>query len=177
MKKGIQLLIVFFILQTIVSCCKEVEFFNFSSFSIQESSLEIATNQLLELEIFPDDLEYTSYLKDFGISQSYALDCDDGWGGAKYEIIDIQVRSNSDFDSTHLKGEYLDDLFVYKVYGDNETVSFKSLTELTKYELYHIDLKLLNSPKMDSLHQFEIIITKENSETLISFSKDIKWVK
>ncbi len=83
MKVKISIIIVgIFLFQFISSCCRNVKYYDFTKMDVQLSSNIIKQDENLTIKLIAIDLEYLSLnLSDFGFASSFALSCDDGWGG------------------------------------------------------------------------------------------------
>ncbi|AHM62933.1 hypothetical protein D770_23440 [Flammeovirgaceae bacterium 311] len=178
MRKGIKILIIVFIVQTIASCCGHVKFYDYDSMIVSESDLVIEDGENLELRLDAQNIDFLSFrLSQLGHNQSFAYDCDKGWGGMKHRITDITIVSDSDFDYSHAVGISLDDLFMYSKFRGDGQYEWVELTDLNDYNSNSITLKLKTRPTNGLNHKFFITITKSNSELIKVESNTIEWVE
>ncbi len=127
------------------------------------------------MTLFADDMQYMSILRDFGFSKTLAFDCDKGWGGMKYNIVEVSITSSSDFDNTHLANEPLEDLFEYEVFMGDGQFEYRSLNDLNDYSSDHLTLKLVPRPTMELSHVFNVKVTKSNGEVMEVVTNEITW--
>lgn len=176
-RKASILLISFFIFQLIVSCCKDVEFIDFTEITFKSDQTLLIQGDTLSFEIWADDLKYLgATLNDFGFSKTMAFSCVEGLDGMKFPVQTVQITSNNDFDPTHLAGTSLNDLFFEKSY--NEVSSEQELLPLKAEGFMNqgiADLLLLSSPQLEQRHTFTLTFEKSNGEVVTGTTEEIKW--
>lgn len=175
MKKCIQILVLMFVAQTIASCCKNVEFYDYSTMYVTESSLLVGIDENFGMTLFADDVQYMSIFRDFGFKETVAFDCDKGWGGMKHHIVEVSITSASDFDSTHASNVPLTDLFEYEVFLGEGQIEYRNLNELNDYSSDNLTLRLVARPSLELTHVFKVNVTKSNGEILEVGTKEITW--
>ena len=102
-----------------------------------------------------------------------------GEQGLKYAITKIRITSNHDFDSTHLKGQLLNDLIHMDSFGTaipvSDSLLNSSILFYHPYSLTHFTLT--QSPTLDSIHTFQFEFTKSNGNSVSGLSEEIIWVQ
>lgn len=161
--------------QAIASCCKNVEFYDYSRMYVTESSLSVGIDEDFRMTLIADDIHYMSGLSGFGFNETLAFDCDKGWGGMKHNIVEVSITSSSNFDSTHFSNETLVDLFDYELFVGDGKSEFRSLSELNDYSSDHLTLRIAARPGMDLSHSFEVKVTKSNGEVIEVMTNEITW--
>jgi len=175
MKNRIRMLIALFIFQTLISCCKDVKFLDYSVISVLESTTFVDTESSLGLTIKAEDVEFVAALQSFGHHPAMAYNCDYGWGGMKYPIMRIDILSASDFDSLHPAGTSLSDLFEYEEFVGEDEFESSNLSEIDNYSAETINLTLSERPSIENSHAFTILLTKSNGDVLETTTSEIVW--
>ena len=173
--KVFQFLIAIFLFQFILSCCKEVKYFDFDKMTINLSTSQLAVKDTLIVQISPTSLRFmSSHLSDFGFNSVLAFDCDNGWCGMKFPFEKIEITSDKDFNNTHLSNTLLNDLFKMSLYkGQNKfDLSPIVLSEIKGGELM---LVLSERPTIEKKQSFKIKLTKSNKEEIVVETSEISW--
>jgi len=179
MKTKISIVIIgFFLIQFIASCCKSVKYYDFTEMTYELSNTIIKQDEDLSIELFATDVNYlSSNLNGFGFSNALAFDCDDGWGGMKYPFEKIEITSKTDFNNEFSANDDLSSLFLIgRFLGDGE-FEFKSIdeTELEDIQTINVEFLLSEKPTIDEEHSFTIRVTKSNGEKIVVEIEEITW--
>lgn len=179
MKVKISIIIVGILLfQFISSCCRSVKYYDFTKMDVQLSSNIIKQDENLTIKLIAIDLEYLSLnLSDFGFASSFALSCDDGWGGMKYPFEKIEITSSSDFNNESSANENLAPLFQIRKFLGNGEFEFVNISEIKLEEFRgdYIELMLSERPTNVLTHNFQLKLTKSNQEEIVLKTQDITW--
>ncbi len=176
LKIGI-VIVIFFALQFVYSCCKGVKYYDFSEMLVMLSSTEITAQDSLTIDIFPVNIEFMGFnFKEIGFNSALAFDCDDGWGGMKFPFEKIEITSSEDFNDNHLKGELLNDLFEISLFIGNGKFELVPLTSQSKINEGDIKLILPERPHNMQEHTFTIKLIKSNSDTIEVQTDKVSWI-
>lgn len=113
-------------------------------------------------------------------NKTFALSCPhDGENGMKYKIVDFNIVSLHDFDSTHLAGTSLNDVFYSGSVSNSILLSDTTFKPQERFPFtYGMEsIYLPVSPKIDSSHIFQITIQKANGTTITSQTQLITWTR
>lgn len=167
-----------FTIQFIASCCRSVQYYDFTEMTYELSNTIINQDEELSIELFAADVEYiSSNLSDLGFSNALAFDCDDGWGGMKYPFEEIEITSSSNFNNDFSSNENLISLFQIRKFLGNGEFEFVSIEEINLEEIQTINVELLltEKPTIDESHVFTIKMVKSNEEEIIIEIEEISW--
>ncbi len=172
--KFILVLVVIFKLQFIASCCSFVKYFDYTQLSVELSNTTLTASDSLIIYVLAEDITYLSnHIHTLGLTATTAISCDEGWGGMKHPIENIIITSHQDFDSEHPTGEQLNDLFQIRVFNTDNEIEYKPLSEIEfPFSADNVELLLVDSPTINSEHQFSITFTKSN-ESILNIATDI----
>lgn len=88
-----------------------------------------------------------------------------GYKGSSEEYKLISIRSNADFDTSHLKGAELNDLFVVPVNGGPSMIAIKDYIKLhPRLTSPSLDIKLDHHPDISKKHLFTFTVELKNAE-------------
>lgn len=143
--------------------------------SVDSNESVINLDDTLQLHIYPIDLFYIGKTIELtGFNQAIGISCDDGWGGMKHPFVEIEIKSNKDFND-YKAGEGLSDLFEIEIYEDYNEFKFIELTSLEEINQGFINLRLVERPNNEFEHIFEIKMKKSNNDSIEIKSENIVW--
>ncbi|MEL7120083.1 MAG: hypothetical protein AAFO07_11600 [Bacteroidota bacterium] len=180
-KKISSILILQIILQLLFSCCRSVQYYDYSQMEVITPDEQISITEELLIELKPLDLRFIGYKTgQFGFSFSMAINCDEGWNGMKFPITSIEVISNANFDSIHQAGDSMNDYFLFKRFLSSDQFEYISIEDLLTdapegVNVDHVDLILQKRPNLARTHQFTITLTKSNGTTISLETNPISW--
>ncbi|MEM7511092.1 MAG: hypothetical protein AAF388_09185 [Bacteroidota bacterium] len=181
MRKSILLLLTVFILSLIDACiCRDSKYLDFDEITIIVDEPAISQGDSLVLFLEPLDVRYVGQASPaFSLfSSTYAaIDCDYGWGGLKFPLSSVSIRSNQDFNANFPAGTELNELFfldtyIYEAPGDER---IKPLAEVDLDNLISSELILREFPTAAKEHIFRIELIREKGDTLTAFSPKVTW--
>ena len=181
MRKSILLLLTVFIISLIDACiCRDSKYLDFDEITIVVDDPAISQGDSLILFLEPLDVRFVGQASPaFSLfSFTYAaIDCDYGWGGLKFPLSSVSIRSNQDFNANFPAGTELNELFfldtyIYEFPGDER---IKPLAEVDLDNLISSELILREFPTAAKEHIFRIDIIREKGDTLTAFSPKVTW--
>ncbi|MEN0005301.1 MAG: hypothetical protein AAF798_14200 [Bacteroidota bacterium] len=172
------------VLQLAVTCCRHLQFYDYSRMKITAIDEQVAIDEELTIELTPTDFHFTGMrLSPLGTS-SLLASCDKGWNGMKFPFTNIVVNSDSDFDATHLTGTSMNDYFQFRYFAEGSTAGFDFITieELLAQEPDGIEIDLIvlllkERPSLEQVHRFKIVLTKSNGEVIELETEPITWLQ
>lgn len=171
-------LIGYFVIQFISSCCNGVKYYDFTQMDVQLSGNTVEPDQDLTIQLFATDLKYLALqLPDLGFASSLALNCDDGWGGMKYPFESIEITSAANFNDEYPAAQNLAPLFqIMKFLGDGkfEMVPLAE-ADLAAFRGDDVTLIISERPTAVFTHQLQLKLRKSNQETITVTTTDITW--
>jgi hypothetical protein len=175
----LKFLVSIFILQFILSCCKNFEFSDFNEMEAKVSAITIASNDSLSIDLYGKDVIWIgSVLPTISLTSAYAIKCDYGWGGMKYPFDTIEITSNANFDSNHFSGTLLNNLFKMKYFDRNTFANTPKIDSISTENLKFGDVFLIlhEKPSIDKKHKFKIRLVKSNNEVIEVTTEEIEWL-
>lgn len=168
----------FFLIQFIFSCCKDVQYYDFTEMSVVLSDTSIKIEDNLSIELLANDVEYLSNnFSSLGYTTAFATSCDKGWGGMKYPFEKIEIISDVNFSSKLPAKEDLTSLFQIKIFSRNGGFNFVPVEEIDfkERQTTNIEFLLKERPEMEDTHSFTIKLVKSNEEEIIIKTEEIIW--
>lgn len=166
-------------IQFIASCCRDVKFFDYTQMEALVANTALQTGDSLQLDLIPTDIHFiASQFQDLGFAAAWSLSCDEGWGGMKLPVVNIEITSNAAFDNSHPANQSLNDLFKLRVFDTSISAEqYHSLPEVVSDDLSKQALSLLltDRPTLSQTHVFTIKLTKINQEVITVESPAINW--
>lgn len=176
MKKKI--LIAFFVLNLagFISCCGDRRYYDYDGIETTVNNPVVAENDSLSFGYRQLNIDYIAAKLNLNYSAAYAaVDCDQGYDGAKYPLARISVTSDTDFDETHPAGTELNDL-IYVKGGTVEGIAAEGrLTDFQPSEINYLYMYINERPAYNIPHKFTIEVEKSNGEIYSDTSQEIMW--
>lgn len=185
-----------FIAVTITSCIcpgEVLPFYDFKAVKLSyPNGTEIADENFFVIEIHMDSVDYLASVQKYNslgsiINSAQATSCpEDGELGRKYEITNIEIVSNNDWDEEHPAGTSLTDLAYYG-YRSNQMqeydydLLFSEELKRRSWEYVFIgpyssfNLKL-PKPLKANAQILTVRFTKTNGEVIVVVSEEIQWL-
>ena len=181
MKKNIILLILLLnITGLIASCfnsCDQFKYFTYEGIKIhlEQSFVENEDSLLIEVNYLEPD--FTAQLSRDFLNQNTlnAFDCDKGWGGDKFPLTRIAIKSDSDFNSQFLAGEDLSEIIKVRGYNDNNEYIYDYLDNFNPTNVNTGYMYILLRPEIEKEHIITIEFEKDNGEIVTAISDKITW--
>ena len=181
MKK--KFLIIFFTLNLIslVSCwehCKDYEFYDYSGINIVVQNPNVIENDSLSFGLLYLGGEYLSKSKttlNFGSNLYAQIDCDKGYGGDKYPVTRISIKSDSNFNSDYLANSELNEIVSIRGNNSNGEYVLGKVNDFVPSQVNLGYMWISDKPTLDSNHKITVEIEKSNGEVLSATSEQIVW--
>ncbi|MFT6323384.1 MAG: hypothetical protein ACJAWO_000936 [Halieaceae bacterium] len=147
------------------------------------TNTQLPFSDTLTLNITGSEVRYLTLAKpSFNLfPMAYALSCEsEGYRGLKNAVSLIEITSNQDFDSTHLAGTSLNDLFLMELYNSEKTfvpITASNMKLIFNLAQYSLEQRLIITTKPDSLtaHLFTIKMYISNGRFLNATSPEVTW--
>ncbi|GAA0189027.1 hypothetical protein GCM10009122_48580 [Fulvivirga kasyanovii] len=196
-KKAVLMVLLYhFTAITITSCtCPDdvLPFYDFKTVKLSYPlGTEVYDSSFFVIEIAMDSIDFLASETKFNglgglISSAQATSCpDDGEDGRKYEIVNVEIVSNQDWDEVHLAGSSLKDLAYYGNWDSqaqkytyeepfSEKLKHKFWTNVFVHFNSHMILKFPRPSKSPD-QILTIKFTKANGEVVKVDSEEIRWL-
>ena len=135
-----------------------------------------------DLEFYLEDSNKVFLARNFGfkfINSSFAFSqCPtDGNNGRKFDVVNFNIKSDSDFNNTNLKNTSLNDLFYTTIYNsstfEHDTILISDIKKEDLNNIYYLNLK--ENPSMSKKHVFYIELLKSNGDFINKETEIITW--
>ena len=159
-------------------CDPALPYFDFNQMSVLVNKPLVTDSDTLSFQLKPEETRFLSQqlLQIIQPSYALALSCEHpGYEGMKYPITEIKITSTNNFDSTHLAGSSLNDLFFLDHISEFISINDSSITAHQLFNSrYATTLFLLAKPTIDSTHVFEFELIKQNG-VVVEQSELVVW--
>lgn len=172
----------------LISCIRKCPpvppYWDYGSISMESNSSVFSTGDTLKIRLVWGDVEYlTKQENDFSITPSlYALSCvEAGDGGPKHPTERIEIYSDADFDSLHLAGELLNDLFLVPEWDypsiNYVPLPYADIRQIFEQHYYVTQYKLICPaiPTLDKNHSLTLVTHKSNGTQVTSEISNLSW--
>ncbi len=131
----------------------------------------------LVISIEPTETNYVANTNALMLS-AQALTCIQGENGPKYPIENFDIITLQDFDSDHLEGTSVKDLFRIQYYDKNNAyeyinVSLNDLTDLK--QLFYSTIYTTDRPSLNNEIKFRVELTNSKGEEFEPETEIITW--
>lgn len=177
--KVLALLLVYFLVGLIFSCgvCDDVKYRDFSEVEIRLKNQLVLANDSLLFQVSETDIDFLAYahpVSGMG-NMLYALNCNEGFGGPKYPIVNFEITSSADFDEDHPAASLLNDLVTMNVLVAGGQHRYQKLSETDLNLDLDSDYYIKRRPTKSKTHRLKIAIYKSNGEVVQAESDEIVW--
>ena len=183
MKKTFILLIFLGILYVTPSCleklCANKKYLDFNTISIHVNSTEILQGDSLAFEIRMTDGYFLGWHSPpFSlINNAYAIVyCDEGWGGLKYPLTNIEITSDSDFNDDYPANTLLNELVridewvIASREFKNRKLNEASISNNLENKMY-----ISQKPERSKEHVFKVRLFKSDGSVIEAVTDQVVW--
>ena len=124
----------------------------------------------IDLYFLADNIQKTQLFE-----TAYAFKCDNGYGGMKYEVIKIEITSDSDFNDQFLTNTLLNDLVTVKKGNISNKFDHIKLNDVDLSEIIWSELYIVDHPTISKEHIFSIKLFKSDGVVISIQSEKIIW--
>lgn len=175
-KKVLTIGALWWIINFCYACCEVLPYYLYSSIDISIPATEISLMDSLIITIDPTETNFVANANP-SMLRAHALTCTQGENGAKFPIEYFDIITQQDFDSNHLEGSSVKNLFRIEYYDKNTyeriDVLLSDLTDLT--QLFYNTIYTKDRPSLNNEIKFRIELTNSKREEFNSETAIITW--
>ena len=103
------------------------------------------------------------------------IDCDKGYGGDKYPVTRISIKSDSNFNFDYLANSELNEIVSIRGNNSNGEYVLGKVNDFVPSQVNLGYMWISDKPTLDSNHKITVEIEKSNGEVLSATSEQIVW--
>lgn len=102
------------------SCCENLPYFIYDRIDLVVRETVINPGDSLVIGVYPNETDYVASTHGL-INSAFAWQCHNGLSGPKFQITEISITSQQDFNSNFPAGSLLNDLFMVEFFSRSTT--------------------------------------------------------
>jgi len=157
--------------------CNDFKYVTYEGIEIhlEKPFVETGDSLLIQIRYLESDFIAQTFDNFFNSNALLAADCDKGWGGEKFPLTRISIKSDSDFNSEYLANQDLGKIAKVRGIDSNGEYAYNYLNTFNPADVTKGYLYITLRPETDKEHIFTIEFEKDNGEVVSAISETVTW--
>jgi hypothetical protein len=161
------------------SCCENLPYFVYDKIDLVVRETVINPGDSLVIGVYPNETDYVASTGGF-VNSAFAWQCHNGLSGPKYQVKEVSITSQQDFNSNYPAGSVLNDLFMVEFYARGTTynqiegqVPLNDLDNLSK--ILYAQIWMKDTPDHANPMLFTVTIQDSKGNAYEATTPAITW--